>query len=229
MIWFALTCAIYIGALVFYRPAPESLKGAPLSLRENFDQVKASTLTGLLLLLIYFIISRFSFKDVDEQLYNLLALNNIKDAAILWPLQFFTHSFIHSNVLHLLSNVTTIGLASIYERRVGSKRYMILLMVGSLSSIPSIFFYPSLGVSCGISGGVFALGAAFFTDHENISRKEWFYAFLAFVFLAVLFSIEGEVKSPAGKQPTFQVDYIGHLLGAIGGIVYCRLRPIKSK
>ncbi|MCH2547236.1 MAG: rhomboid family intramembrane serine protease [Alphaproteobacteria bacterium] len=218
-----------MGILVFYRPAPESLKGASPSLLENLQQIKASLCVGTILLFIYLVMTGFTYKEIDKSLYAIFGLNNVKDAAILWPFQVFTHLFIHINLYHLLSNVLGVGLASIYERRVGSKRYLVVLMVGAFSSIPSIFFYTEPIIVSGISGGVFALAAAYFTDHKNLTIKEWIYAILSFLFLAIIFSLDGERKMAGKEELIGQVDHIGHVLGALGGVIYCRLVPLKTK
>ena len=138
-------------------------------------------------------------------------------------MQGITHLFIHSDLYHVAANVSGIGLASIYERRVGSKRFMAVLAVASVTSIPSIIFYPEYTAICGISGGVFGLGAAYFTDYDNLTTKEWFYAVLLGIFLMVLFSIQGEFKSNPSEYLQLEVDHIGHLMGFVGAIIYCRL------
>ncbi|WP_234912054.1 rhomboid family intramembrane serine protease, partial [Vibrio anguillarum] len=51
------------------------------------------------------------------------------------PLQLVSHLFVHGNLLHLATNVIGLGIASTYERRVGAKRYLSVLVVGALSSI----------------------------------------------------------------------------------------------
>ena len=228
MAFFLIVTAIYVASLILYRPAPESLKGNQISIIDNIKEIKATLLAGVFLLLIFLLTTEYSFKEVDPDLYKLLGLNNIKDAAILWPMQIFTHLFIHASPYHLLSNVICIGLSSLYERRVGSKRYLAVLAVGAFASVPSILFYAEPIIVCGISGGVFALAAAFFTDHENLSLKEWLAAILWFIIIAVILSFEGNSKAVGKENVDFQVDYWGHLLGAIGGIAYCRIFVAKK-
>ena len=229
MISFVIISATYIGVLVFYRPAPESLKELPPSILENIQQIKASLCVGLILLSIYLLISGFKYREIDSSLYRLFGLNNLSEMAIFWPFQVFTHLFIHANLYHLLSNVFGIGLASVYERRVGSRRYLAVLLVGAFSSILSIFFYTEPIILCGISGGVFALAAAYFVDHENLTTKEWIYAILLFLVLAVIFSWAGEGDTSGTEEITTQINHIGHALGALGGVIYCRLVPPKTR
>ena len=140
-------------------------------------------------------------------------------------MQAISHLFIHINFVHVLTNLGGIGIASAYERRVGASRYLKVLAVAGISSIPSIFFYASpIGV-CGISGGVFGLAAAYFTDHKGLTTKEWVYAIFLFAFLMAIFALQNKYQHNLASGLDFQVDHIGHILGTIGAILYCRLRP----
>jgi membrane associated rhomboid family serine protease len=223
MILFLSVSAVYTGILLFYRPLPDSIKADPLSLSDNFSAIKTSLFSGLFFLIIFLFTSDFEFLVVNEKLYGLLALNNVWEMARFWPVQAITHLFIHSDLYHIAGNVSGIGLASTYERRVGSKRFLAVFAVASVASIPSIFFHTESTAVCGISGGIFGLAAAYFTDHDNLTTKEWFYAVLLGVFLMVLFSFQGDFKSNPIRDLQLKVDHIGHLMGFIGAIIYCRL------
>lgn len=229
MIIFFLVALTYAGLLLLIKPAPESLKCPSLSFEENFKLVWASLFIGLFVLSIYQLTTKFTFIDVDEGMYYLFALNNKRELAYLWPVQFITHSFIHVNILHIIGNLSGLGLASIYERRVGAKRYFTVLFISCLASTPSIFFYTKAIAVSGISGGVFGLFAAYFTDRNDLSLKDWAIAIVLFVFIAVLVTIDGLSKTGSEIIPDFQIDYIGHILGAIGAIIFCRLCPIRKK
>ena len=232
MIFFLIIILVYPALLVLIKPAPASLKAPPLTYSENFKSVYASILTGVFISFVFLLISDFTFINVNENLYGLLALNNDFENVVIWPLQAISHLFIHADPLHLLANLSGLGLASVYERRVGARRYFSVLLVGALASIPSFFFYPGSVSVCGISGGVFGLAAAYFTDEERLNLKEWVGAILAFFALVLVFTLADELKSmtrQTGKAPTIQMDHIGHVLGALGAILYCRLRPGKIR
>jgi len=229
MILFCLISSLYVGVLLFLRPSPNSLKAAPLTFSQNFRCIEASLFSGMLFLGIFFITSNFTFIVIDEKLYGLLALNNVLEFSYLWPLQLITHLFIHFNLLHVLTNVTCLGITSAYERRVGSKRFLTVFAISGLASVPSVFFYSTATSICGISGGIFGLAAAYFTDDENLTIKEWIQAIIIFICLAILFALEGELRSHSEKNLQLRVDHIGHVLGAIGAIIYCRLRPAHKK
>jgi len=223
MILFLSISAIYSGILLFYRPLPDSIKANPLSLSDNYRAIKASLFLGPFFLIVFLFTSDLEFLVVNKNLYDLFALNNAREITPYWPIQAITHLFIHSDLYHVAANVSGIGLASVYERRVGSKRFISVFAAACVASIPSIFFYPTSTAICGISGGVFGLAAAYFTDHDNLTTKEWFYAVLLGTFLMVLFLIQGEFKSNSNEYLQLRVDHIGHLMGFIGAIMYCRL------
>ncbi len=224
MIIFLFVLSVYVAGLLFLRPSPESLKAAPLTFLENFKCIKASLISGLLFLVIFLFTSHYTFIDTDELTYLRFALNNLRKMAHLWPMQSITHLFIHANIIHIIMNVAGLGIASVYERRVGSRRFLAVLIVAGIASIPSIFFYTDPIAISGISGGIFGLGAAYFTDHENLTTKEWLSGIALFAFLVILFSLEGELKSDSKTGIQLQTDHVGHVLGAIGAIAYCRLK-----
>lgn len=224
MILFLISSLSYIIVLVVVIPAPNSLRANRPTYTENFKLIQASLFSGLSILIVFLVITNFDFITVDENIFSVLSLNNDKDRSSMWPLQTITHLFIHSHPIHLYSNVAGLGLASVYERRVGAKRFLAVLIIGSLASIPSIFFYSEIITVCGISGGVFGLAAAYFVDQDELSLKEWGGAILFFIVLASMLALEAEFKS---AHFDMKIDHIGHLLGAAGVILYCRLKPIR--
>jgi membrane associated rhomboid family serine protease len=102
----------------------------------------------------------------------LFALGDFANPSKYWPKQMITHLLVHTNLFHLVTNVAAIGIASVYERRVGTKRFLAILVVSCMSSIPSVLFCRENITVCGISGGIFGLAAVYFTDHENLTVKE---------------------------------------------------------
>jgi len=228
MIIFIISVLAYMGSLVLIKPSPTSLKSAPITYPENIKFVWASMLSGLIVLSVFFLITNFSFLVVDENIYRVLALNNNTEHASMWPLQSITHLFIHGNLIHLATNIVGLGLASVYERRVGAKRFLVVLLVGSFASIPSILFYSENVIIGGISGGVFGLAAAYFTDENELSIKEWITAILLFLFIVFVLAVDAEFKTSSNDALDMEIDHIGHLLGALGAIAYCRLRPQRK-
>lgn len=219
---------IFVGALIFFKPAPESLKAPSLSYWQNTRAVRGSLLAGVLVLVVYFLTSDPIGLVVDELWYQRLASSNQSEDLVSASYQLITSSFIHSNFLHVSSNVLGLALLSIYERRVGLNRYLAVLLVGIIVSSPSAFFYSEPLTVCGISGGVFALGAAFCTDHENLSIREWLSAILLFVVITAVLMFDPYLNGPQADALTVEVDHIGHALGALGGIIYCRLFRLKD-
>jgi membrane associated rhomboid family serine protease len=218
---FLLTLFLYAIFLVLYRPSPSSLKAKPITLRQNFWSIKAAFFTGILLIVIFFITSNFNFMTINQELYLKLGLHNEKISLASLPLQLFSHSFIHLDIIHLISNVSGIGIASAYERRVGHKRFLTVLTIGCFSSIPSILFYSEPTVICGISGGVYGLAAAYFLDHEGFELKEWIHSLMGFACLLGVLSLSAEFADKA--MLSHKIDHIGHVLGALGVITFCRI------
>lgn len=229
MIYFFIISIIYTGLLILVKPSLNSLKAAPISFIQNLKNIKVSLTFGLFLLFIFLFTSKFTFISTDKEILKFLALNNGGELSMLWIVQLITHLFIHADIIHILANIAFLGLASLYERRIGSKRFIVVLFVSSIFSIPSVFFYQEPIVVCGISGGIFGLAAGYFTDFENLTIKEWISAILIFVFLFFLISIESDFKLKIGNNLNFQIDHVGHIMGAIGGIIFCRLNPFVGR
>lgn len=227
MIFYTILLVFYIGLLLFIKPAPNSFRDKPITIKENFLAIKGSLFLGILLLTIHLLVSDFTLLGASEKTYQIFALNNL-DNNHLWIPQYFTHPFIHLNLLHLVGNITMLGLLSAYERRVGLKRYLAVLLVAALISGLSVFFYTENIYSSGISGALFGIGAAFFTDEKNLTIKDWAYAILAFFALAAIVSLRDFSEMQKLKNINFNIDYLAHVLGALGAIVYTRFVKQKS-
>jgi rhomboid protease GluP len=221
MILYTILLVLYVGLLLFIKPAPKSFRDEPITIKENFLAIKGSLFLGVLLLTIHLFVSDFTSLDASEKSYQIFALNNL-DNNRLWLLQYFTHLFIHLNLLHLVGNLTMLGLLSAYERRVGLGRYLAVLLVSGLVSGLSVFFYSENIYSSGISGALFGLGAAFFTDENNLTLKDWIYAILVFFVLVAIVSLRDFYEMQKLDNVNFRIDYFAHILGALGAIAYTR-------
>jgi rhomboid protease GluP len=224
MILFLISLLLYIGCLLGYKPDPKSLKDEPISFMENFSQVKASLFTGIILIITFLVTTNFTFLHVNQTLFSYFGLSGWKGLTLQLPFQIVTHLFIHVDVIHFLPNLAAIGVLSAYERRVGASRFLTVLLVSSFASILSLFFYLEEAVSCGISGGIFGLAVAYFTDHPGLTLKEWLLALAVFVLLVFVFSASQTRITFLGK---IEIDHIAHVLGVIAAIVYCKWRPVS--
>lgn len=229
MVLFLVILTAYLAALSFYKPLPISLHSRLSTYRENVGRVKASMSVGAVLLLIFFITSGFTFQEIDQRALALLALSNSLELFKVWPVPVVTHLFVHIDLVHILANVIIIGALSAYERRVGAKRFLAVLFAGAIASIPSILFFKDAITVLGISGGALGLAAAYFTDYEQLKVKQWINSIMVFVFLAIVFSFLGGVESSSEEGIQYQADHLGHVFGALGAIIYCRLRPQKKE
>jgi len=227
MIYYIVLSILYVGMLVLIKPAPKSFRDKSITIKENLFAIKGSLILGFLLLTIHLFISNFSFLEADSTLYNHFVLHHIKSNDFL-IFQFFTNTFVHLNIIHLLSNLSFIGLLSVYERRVGLKRFLMVVLVSGLFSSLSILFYDVNNTTSGISGVTFGLGAVFFTDEKNLTYKDWLYALVSFLILALMLSFQDFYEMQKMQNIDFKVDYIGHFLGALGAILYTRLVKLKG-
>ncbi len=225
MTLFLAATIAYVGILLLTKPDPTSLKARPITLAENFRYIRASIFLGIVVLLVYAVTTEFGFVTVNEGAFILLALSNDLENPQFRPSQFLTHSFVHANLVHVLTNVIGLGIASLYERRVGAGRFLAVFAVGIATSIPSLYSYSETITVCGISGGVFALAAAYFTDEVDTSLADWIKGILLFVFVVSVSVLQGEFRLSPYEVSGLSVDHVGHILGAIGGIAYCRLWP----
>jgi len=223
VIYYAVFALLYVGALLFIKPPPKSFKEKSIGFTENFLAIKGSLVLGLVILTVYLFVTDFTFLEPNTALYNLLILHHPSSSDFLIS-QIFSNTFVHFNVIHLLSNLMLIGLFSAYERRVGLKRFLMVVFVSGIFSSFSILFYGVDNTTAGISGVAFGLAAAFFTDEKNLSFKDWVYALLTFIFLAIILSVRDFYELQKIESIDFQVDYIGHFLGALGAIIYTRIK-----
>lgn len=227
MILLAGLLCCYTCGLLLYKPAPASFKDSPPSFIQHTQNIKATLLLGILLIVLFGITTDFTGIALAEQFY-VLTLSKSMENPLLLPLQVITHNVIHLNSIHLISNIFILMLLSCYERRVGAKRFLMVLTVATAGSVGSIFFLPENVFVCGLSGGILGLGAALFTDNRNSSSKEWFISIATFLGLFLLFTIQGELQlTERGKA--MQTDHIGHILGIASAVAYCRCFPIKEK
>ncbi|MDA0782514.1 MAG: rhomboid family intramembrane serine protease [Proteobacteria bacterium] len=219
---FYLITAAYILFLVLWRPQPISLKAKPQGYWENIKSVKATLILGVILSITFLLTSGFGFEKTSN---NFAILGTSKEAFLKLNayFQIVTSNFIHINLLHLVSNLAAILYLSNYERRVGSGRYIVVFILsgifGFLAGMP---FTDSS--AAGASAGIFGLAAAHFTDHRNLSKKEWLYSILAFAFISIILSLPDKSSESEG----YRIHHWGHFFGAVGGIIFCRLFPIPE-
>lgn len=216
----------YTCCLLLYKPAPESLKAEAISYSQNAKSIKATIVSGIVLILIFGITTEFRGIALTEQFHVLTASKSVENPLLL-PIQLVTNHFIHLNIVHLVSNIFILMLLSTYERRVGSKRFLVVLAIATAGSTGSLLFLPEEMFTCGFSGGILGLAAAFFTDYPKNSGKKWLLSTAAFLVLFALFSIQGE-HHYSEMETDMQTDHMGHILGALSALLYCRFVPIKT-
>lgn len=227
MLIFLLVTTAYSAVLIGLRPAPISLRSAPLTIVQNIAKIKTTLLIGILLCGIHLSTTGFTFSSIKPAWLDILGIDNVTLFQWNWYPSIITNTFVHHSFFHLLTNLVGFAVLSLYERRVGVQRYLMVFVVSALASTLSVFAYSEPIIVAGVSGVVFGLAAAYFTDHQDLTRKDWFCALAAFVFLAIYVEADSALK--IGKSnPKIVIDHFGHALGAVGAIVYCRLVPLAK-
>lgn len=227
MILFAFCLSAYWLTLLLIKPAPLSLKAAVPSFGQNAMSIRISLLLGPLLLGIFLLTSNFGFTETDPAIIDGYAMRGGWALDARSPLRGLAHGLLHIDIKHVLTNVLALGVLSVYERRVGARRFVAVLLVACLVSTFSALFFPATTRLCGISGGLFGLAAAYFVDERAMTTKDWLIAIAFFGFVIGLLTLNGELRSAGKPVVDFQIDHLGHFLGALGAVVYCRLRPLS--
>ncbi|TVZ40369.1 membrane associated rhomboid family serine protease [Alteromonadaceae bacterium 2753L.S.0a.02] len=227
MIIFLIVTSLYLSGLFLIRPAPLSLREPMPGLIESFYRIPFTVIVGLSLLIVHLLATNFTFQELSSGNLKYLALNNSSEYWMWWPVQLLTHSFVHSNFIHLVTNVHGLGLLSLYERRVGSMRALQVFLVGAVAAMPSVVVYPEGSNIVGASGAVFALAAAYFTDEKQLSTRDWIIAIIYFLVVWAVMTVYSGLRSSGSLAlASIQVDHVGHFLGALGGILFCRFFPL---
>lgn len=226
MILFAISALVYTLTLLLVRPAPSSLKAELPGFWQHFASLKISLLLGLCLLGVFLFSSAFRFIETEAGILASFAMRGGWTLEARSPLRGLTHWLLHIDIRHLLANVAFLGLLSVYERRVGAQRFVTVLLVACLASSVSAFFYSASTVICGLSGGLFGLAAAYFVDERALTTKDWLTGIALFCVMVGMFTLNDAMRSSAANDLDFEIDHIGHFLGAIGAIAYCRVRPL---
>ena len=226
MILFAFCALVYALTLLLVRPAPSSLKAEAPGFGQHVASIKVSLLLGLGLMGIFLLTSEFGFIETETGILESFAMSGGRGLEARSPLRVLTHWLLHIDITHLLPNVALLGLLSVYERRVGAQRFIAVLLAACLASSPSAFFYPESTVICGISGGLSGLAAAYFVDERALTTKDWLNGIVLFTVIVGLLTLGDILNGAKANDLNYEIDHIGHLLGALGAIAYCRVRPL---
>ncbi len=210
--------------MFFLYPKSSDLKKIPNKWK-SFKKIQATFWLGIILSVIFLIFSNGTFIQINDSWLIIFGLNNIEIFTPWWFIQIFTHNFIHIDLLHLLSNLSILGLLSLYERNVGAKRFLtVFLFTGIFSSFSVLFISKSI-ISAGASAGILGLGAAYFLDHPKLTLKEYIIGIILLLF--AYWYLEFQTKQ--GIYETYNIDKWGHILGLFSGVAYCKLFPRKIK
>jgi membrane associated rhomboid family serine protease len=166
--------------------------------------------------------------DLAPQMQRLLALNPTDVIQHGRYYQLFSSALVHLNIVHLAGNLLLLALLSVYERRVGHARFIIVFIVSALvSSLIDLALLPAGAVSMGASGGICGLAAGFFLDHDEVTKADWVKGLAGVLMLVTFYSFAASASSDHG---VVQMNWAAHIWGAMGGAFYIRFvatRPIR--
>lgn len=122
----------------------------------------------------------------------------------------FTSIFVHSNILHFLSNglfLLIYGLRA-EERLLSWQYYVIFFVSGLLGGVLSLFAFDVNTISVGASGGIFGLlGTDLILAYQDEKRSAlWIYLGMGGIFL--------------GLSVGINVNILAHAIGLVTGIVF---------
>jgi rhomboid protease GluP len=208
--------------LICYSPEPENLRETKRpDIKERLTRRCGTLLLGTVLIAIAactFDLNQLKITPSSEALLALSRHGVFDDGR---AYQIVTSNFVHINLLHLISNLSLLMLLSLYEWRVGIARFFAVFFFAAIvSSLIDLVAFPAQAVFLGASGGICGLAAAYFVDHENVSRKEWGIGIAMMLLLVALYSFIG--KDDEAKLGA-SINWLAHLSGALAGGIYVRL------
>ncbi|MEM6680831.1 MAG: rhomboid family intramembrane serine protease [Pseudomonadota bacterium] len=228
--------ALYIGALVLLQPGPGSPKHWRGAMRENVRAVRATLVLGSAMLTVFFLTSNFTFSYAHYDWLRIFALQNDFAYPVRRLMQIVSHIFVHLDLAHVFANVVMLAALSLYERRVGCRRFLAVFMVSGVASSASVLFYEAPMMSAGASGAIFGLAAAYFADIKGVTLTQRLSALTLGVILVlidaffqlILAFLSTFIAAPWAASAATTPDHIAHAIGALTGLIYVLLVPSKQ-
>jgi len=193
---------------------------------EDFKKIRATYWLGVCLIIVFWVTSEGNLIVSDDYWLIRLGVNNIEGFNFGWLRESITHIFIHANWLHSITNLLFLGLMSIYERRVGAKRFIAVFMISGVLSATSVWFSEPI-VAMGASGGLMGLAAGYVVDVPKQTLKEYLVgAGMVLIVFAIMMTYQNiKFSHPADLN----IDNLGHLFGLVIGLIYCKFHTINER
>lgn len=222
MVLISLIAAAFVLPLLLHAPQPESLREINTdSALQRIGSIIGTLAIGIVLIAMAaatFDAYGYSITPRMERLVGLSPNGVIKQGRYY---QLLTSTLVHVNVVHLVSNLLTLALLSVYERHVGYKRFIIVFAVAALiSSLVDLLLLPNDAISMGASGGICGLAAGFFLDHDEVTRADWLKGLVGVLTLVAIYSFAAAIATDGEAA---KVNWVAHVWGAVGGALYIRL------
>jgi membrane associated rhomboid family serine protease len=220
----------WVTALFSVVPAPNDLSIPKPEKLKSFKKIKGSVTLGLILILVYHFTSNGNFEASDDKAFALLGINNISILTPIWFLQLVTNIFVHANWLHLVSNLIVLAILSLYEREVGTRKFLVLFILSGFFASFSVLLNTSPMVSAGASGALFGLGGAYIlhpvVSNSSHTTQELITRIILLAVLFIFISLQTTHQEGIGNGTT-KIDTWAHLYGLIIGSLLSKYLPYK--
>lgn len=180
---------------------------------------KIFLIANVIIFILSYLLDRGGYHVIDS-----FALHNFSDKNFS-IFQFLTYMFFHASVAHLVFNmIILIFFGSIVEKSVGEHFANYYLLCGVLGGLAHILFFsdPVIGASTAMWGILTTFAYVYPNDKIYlyflfpVKAKYIISIFLLYeIFSAIVFSNDG-------------ISHVGHIGGAIGGIIFYLLLKDKS-
>lgn len=198
---------------------------------DSLKPIKGTTFISFTLTLIFILTADNNFIYTFNEMKEIWGLNNQSPITLSWVMQYFTNSYIHLNIEHLIVNISLLVLTIHYEKVAGVGNYLIVFIICNLAASLSIFVYQQPVLLLGASGGVFGLLAATFVEGKlKVIKNNYLFSskvkgkkyllmmIISFVVISVLIEIESKAL----------INHVGHFIGMLTGMIYVALFPSGS-
>ncbi|MEZ0247663.1 MAG: rhomboid family intramembrane serine protease [Thermoproteus sp.] len=118
---------------------------------------------------------------------------------------------------YLLNAVALYVIYTIFGGEAGRQEYVVFFASGVLGNLLTVAFFPPDTMSAGASGGIFGILAYYITKNMVSTRS---FSWTGAALLAVVFLSSSIVP---------YVNYLAHMGGIIGGVVFGLLEPLYSR
>lgn len=165
----------------------------------------------------------------------------LSDPTIWSPVQFLSSMFLHSDLLHLISNVIPLlAFALPFEERIGARKFLAIYLggglLGSLAQLTQLWGAPT--IMLGASGAVFAIIGGFAAKYPRLVVPLPLPLFVMMIFVRMRVIVAATVFGGLQILYLFTASaqdntaYLAHLGGLMGGVLMSTIlvgKPMEGR